>query len=162
MNMAVLHELKRELDVAQRSLSRCLSIQETAFGADHPTVGHTLHMLSKLYRQAGLREQAEALTRRALEILGPEHPAIVIAAYENGRRQRDRTFFGQISDYHWTGLRVDLDGFRQRMTLLGEATFNNGLWNLFEVDLVRQDGTWKVSRTFSIPVHWRLLLSPPK
>jgi tetratricopeptide (TPR) repeat protein len=153
-NVAVLHELKNELFAAQRSLSRCLSLLERAFGADHPSVGHTLHMLAKLYRQAGRQEEADELANRAVEILGPEHPAMVIAAYQSGKRERDRTFFGQFSDYHWTGLRVDLDGAPQRMTLLGEATFNNGLWTPFEVGLVQEEGTWKVNRFLSRPIHW--------
>ena len=161
-NVAVLHELKKELTAAQRFLSRCLSLQERAFGADHPSVGHTLHMLAKLYRQAGRREEAEELGYRAVEILGPEHPAMVIAAYESGERERDRTFFGQFSDYHWTGLRIDLDGAPQRMTLLGEATFNNGLWTPFEVGFVREEGTWKVNRFLTRPVYWKLHPSSPQ
>ena len=48
------------------------------------------------------------------------------------------------------------------MTLLGEATFNNGLWTLFEVGLVREEGTWKVNRFLSLPVHWRSLPSSPR
>ena len=161
-NVAVLHEIKRELAAAQRSLSRCLSLRERAFGADHPTVGHTLHMLAKLYQQVGRTEEAEELRNRAVEILGPEHPAMLIAAYESGERERDRTFFGQISDYRWTGLRIDLEGAPQRMTFLGEATFNNGLWTAFEVGLVLEDGTWKVSGILSLPVYWKLLSSSPQ
>jgi len=49
-------------------------LRERAFGADHPSVGHTLHMLAKLYRQAGRREEADELANRAVEILGREHP----------------------------------------------------------------------------------------
>ena len=161
-NVAVLHELRRELAAAQRSLSRCLSLQERAFGSDHPAVGHTLHMLARLYRQAGRREEAEELGNRAVQILGPEHPAMVIAAYQNGQRERDRTFFSQISDYRWTGLRVDLDRAPQQMTLLGEATFNNGLWTLFEVELVREPGKWKVNSLLSLPIHWKVLPSSPQ
>jgi tetratricopeptide (TPR) repeat protein len=161
-NVAVLHEIKGELAAAQRSLARCLSLRERAFGADHPAVGHTLHMLAKLYQQAGRPEEAEEMRNRAVEILGPEHPAMVIAAYENGKRERDRTFFGQFSDYRWTGLRIDPDGIPQSMTLLGEATFNNGLWTLFEVGLVRADGMWKVRGILSLPVHWKLLPSSPQ
>jgi tetratricopeptide (TPR) repeat protein len=93
-NVAVLHEIRGELAAAQRSLARCLSLRERAFGAVHPAVGHTLHMLAKLYRQAGRPEEAEEMRDRAVEILGPEHPAMSIAAYENGKRERDRTFFG--------------------------------------------------------------------
>ena len=161
-NVAVLHELKRELALAQRSLSRCLSLQERAFGSDHPTVGHTLHMLAKLYRQAGRREEAEELGNRAVQILGPEHPAMVIAAYQNGQRERDRTFFSQLSDYRWIGLRIDLDRTPQQMTLLGEATFNNGLWTLFEAELVREPGKWKVNGLLSPPIHWKVLPSSPQ
>jgi hypothetical protein len=117
----------------------------TAFGVDHPAVGHTLHMLAKLYRQAGRSAEAEELSRRAMEILGPEHPAVVLADYESGKRARDHTFFGQFSEYRWTGLRMDAGDNPQRMTLLGEATFNNGLWNLFEVGFTRKDGVWKVT-----------------
>lgn len=155
-NLAVLHELKGELAEAQRSLSRCLSLQDRAFGADHPSVGHTLHMLAKLYRQAGRQEEAKELSNRAMEILGPEHPAIVIAAYLSGNRERDHTFFGQFSDYRWTGLRADLGAMPREMTLLGEATFNNGLWTPFEVRLVQDDGAWKVSGFLTRPMYWKL------
>jgi tetratricopeptide (TPR) repeat protein len=161
-NVAVLHELKKELAAAQRSLSRCLALQERAFGADHPSVGHTLHMLAKLYQQAGHPEEAEELRNRAVEILGPEHPAMVIAAYESGQRERDRTFLGQFSDYRWTGLRTDDDRTPQRMTLLGEATFNNGLWTPFEIVIVRDDETWKMTKFFSLHVYWKVLPSSPQ
>ena len=161
-NVAVAQELKRELVAAQRSLSRCLSLRERAFGVDHPTVGHTLHMLAKLYRQAGRSEEAEELSRRAIEILGTEHPAVAITDYESGRRERDQTFFGQFSDYRWTGLRVDVDDDPQRMTLLGEATFNNGLWNLFEVEFVRSEGVWKVTSLLPLPVYWKVLAASPQ
>jgi tetratricopeptide (TPR) repeat protein len=156
-NIAVLHELKGDLTAAQTSLSRCLSLQERAFGADHPAVGHTLHMLAKLCRAAGRSTKADEFGYRAVQILGAEHPAVVIAEYQNGKRERDSTFLGQLTDYRWTGLRVGLGRAAQQMTLLGEATFNNGLWNLFEVELVHGPGTWRVNRLHSVPIHWKLL-----
>ena len=155
-NVGVIQELKRELAAAQHSLSRCLSLRERAFGVDHPTVGHTLHMLAMLYRQAGRSAEAEELSGRAMEILGPEHPALVLAEYESGKRARDHTFFGQFSDYRWTGLRVDAGDDPQRMTLLGEATFNNGLWNLFEVAFARKDGVWKVTGFLPLRIYWKV------
>lgn len=156
-NVAVLHDLKGELTAAQNFLARCRSLRERAVGADHPTVGHTLFMLAKLYRQAGSSKEADELGNRALQILGTEHPAVVIAEYQSGKRERDKTFLGQLNEYRWTGLPIGPEGATKQMTLLGEATFNNGLWTLFEVELARDLGVWKVNRLLSVPIHWKLL-----
>jgi len=155
-NLAVLHELKNDLTEAQLSLTRCLTLQERAFGADHPAVGHTLYMLAKIYQQARRAQEADELRSRAEEILGPGHPAMLIALYENGKRARDKTFFGQISDYHWTGMRLDSDASPTRLIVLGEATFNNELWNPFEAVMVLEDGTWKTKSIRSLSVYWKV------
>lgn len=155
-NLAVLHELKNEFPEAQRALTRCLTLQERAFGADHPAVGHTLCMLAKIYQQAGRAQEADELRNRAEEILGPNHPATLIAAYESGKRARDKTFFGQISDYHWTGMRLDNDVTPTRLILLGEATFNNGLWNLFETIMDLEGDSWKLTSIRPLSVYWKV------
>ena len=155
-NLAVLHELKNDFPEAQRSLTRCLTLQERAFGADHPAVGHTLCMLAKIYQQAGRTQEADELRSRAEEILGPNHPATLIAEYESGKRARDKTFFGQISDYHWTGMRLDNDVTPTRLILLGEATFNNGLWNLFETIMDLEGDSWKLTSIRPLSVYWKV------
>ena len=155
-NIAVLQEIEGELIAAQRSLLRCLRLQERAFAPEHPTIGHTIFMLAKLYEQAGQPQEAEELRRRGEKILGPDHPAKHIAAYNTGLRQRDKTFFGQMSEYRWTGLRMHSDASPQRLILLGEATFNNGLWNLFEVEMVLEDGAWRIKGLLPLPIYWKV------
>ena len=51
---------------------------------------------------------------------------------------------------------MDSDAAPQRLTLLGEATFNNGLWNPFEIDMVVESGTWKMKWIRTLPVHWKV------
>ena len=42
------------------------------------------------------------------------------------------------------------------MTLLGEATHNNGLWHPFEAEMARDDrGKWKMRAIRTLPLYWK-------
>ena len=146
-----------ELAESKKLISRCLAIRETAYGPDHPLVAHTLHELAKLYLQSGQSEEAEELSNRAIEILGPDHPAAHLAELRRGERQQDlgRTFLGQIGEYRWTGSWVHEEVERTTLTLCGEATFNNGLWHPFLIKMVQEDGAWRMSAILPVPMYWR-------
>ncbi len=62
-------------------LERALEIDETAFGADHPSIATDVHNLGTLFDQMGDKENAISYEKRALAILQktlpPDHPYIV-------------------------------------------------------------------------------------
>ena len=156
-NNAALHEMKGELSDSKKLISRCLSLREATYGPRHPLVGHTLHELAKLYLEAGQNVEAEKLSSRAIEILGTDHPSAHLADLRRGERQQDRgrTFLGQISEYRWIGSWVRQEAERTILTICGEATFNNGLWNPFLIEMRQENGTWRMSSTLPLPMYWR-------
>lgn len=175
-NLAVLYEMQGQLGGAEAFLKRSLAIREQAFGPQHPAVGQSLHELSKLYKQRGHASEAKDLYDRALAILGPTHPAVIMTLINEGeydkaaqllgigdRAQADRngaatvrkTFFGQVSDYRWTGMRIDAVSNPQVVVIQGEATHNNQIWQPFEVTMVRGENTWKTRSISTPPLAWK-------
>jgi tetratricopeptide (TPR) repeat protein len=67
-------------ELAEPILRRTLSLNEKAYGPNHPRVATSLNNLSQLLHDMGRLVEAELLLRRALEIgeqtLGPEHPIV--------------------------------------------------------------------------------------
>jgi hypothetical protein len=158
-SFAVLYGSQGRHADAEPYLSRCLSIRERALGSEHPDVGQSMHELARLYRTQGRRTNAEVAYTRALALLGPNHPEAVLAAINAGEfgkaaralnldiktgtspdavtRSVRQTFFGQVTDLRWTGYRSILGPTSGAITIEGEATHGNGLWQPFFVQLVR-------------------------
>jgi tetratricopeptide (TPR) repeat protein len=162
---------------AEPYLNRCLSIRETARGPDHVDVGQSLHELARLYRTQGRRGEAEPIFARAVRLMGLNHPEAVLAAIRAGEfataaralnlgsragtgpdaaaRAVRQTFLGQVTDLRWTSYRSSLGRTPSAITIEGEATHGNNLWQPFAVQLVLEGIEWKL-RAIDLRGHaWR-------
>jgi hypothetical protein len=66
----------------------------------------------------------------------------------------DRTFFGKVDAVRWTGSAVEDGPDPQRLLVRGEATHRNKIWQPFEVDMIRDAGSWKMLRIRPLPLPW--------
>ena len=162
---------------AEPYLNRCLSIRETARGPDHVDVGQSLHELARLYRTQGRRGEAEP-SSRAVRLMGLEPSRSgLLAAIRAGEfataaralnlgsragtgpdaaaRAVRQTFLGQVTDLRWTSYRSSLGRTPSAITIEGEATHGNNLWQPFAVQLVLEGIEWKL-RAIDLRGHaWR-------
>jgi tetratricopeptide (TPR) repeat protein len=174
---AALYESQGRYADAEPYLSRCLNIRERAQGSDHPDVGQSLHELARLYRTQGRRAQAEPVYNRAITLLGPNHPEAVLAAINAGEFQKAaqalnlgsrtgtnsdaiaravrQTFFGLVTDLRWTSYRSILGPTTGAITIEGEATHGNGLWQPFAVQMVRDGTEWKLRAITLRGLAWK-------
>jgi tetratricopeptide (TPR) repeat protein len=174
---AVLYESQGRYVDAEPYLSRCLNIRERAQGAGHPDVGQSLHEVARLYRTQGRGKDAEPLYSRAIALLGPNHPEAVLAAIKAGdfekaaralnlggragttadaaARAVRQTFFGQVTDLRWTSYRSTIGPATGAITLEGEATHGNGLWQPFSVQMVRDGGEWTMGTIALRGLAWK-------
>jgi hypothetical protein len=65
-----------------------------------------------------------------------------------------RTFFGQVDRVRWTNFVMDRVQDPQTLSIAGEATHHNKIWQTFQVELVREDSTWKIATVRAMPVAW--------
>src|SRR5262249_30057934 len=143
---------------AERYLNRCLSIREKALGPDHVDVGQSLYELARLYRTQNRWTEVEPTFARANRIFGPNYPEGVLAAIRDGEfesaaralnlNNREnggpdavangvrQTFFGEVTDLRWTSYRSSVRSAPAEITLGGEATHGNNLWQPFAVQMV--------------------------
>jgi tetratricopeptide (TPR) repeat protein len=174
-SFAVLYESQGRYGDAEPYLSRCLKIRERAQGSGHPDVGQSLHELARLYRTQARGAEAEPAYKRALMLLGPNHPEAVLAAINagefekaaqalnlGGRTSPDavtravrQTFFGQVTDLWWTSYRSTLGPATGAITIEGEATHGNGLWQPFAVQMVRDGAEWKLRAITLRGLAWK-------
>ena len=109
---------------------------------------------------------ATSVYNRAIAVLGSNHAEVIMAAinageYEKAARalnlgnmaagDRDaharavrRTFFGQVTDLRWTSHRSNVGAATVAVTIEGEATHGNQLWQPFVVQMVREGVEWKL------------------
>ena len=175
-NLAVLYEARGRMDAIEAPLRRCLRIYESVFGPQHPVVAHTLHHIGKVYREQGRVEEALALGERAIAILGHAHPAALMVLIEEGKHEQaalvlgigkippgDRaateaavrsTFFGKVDRVRWTNFIMDREQDPQVLSIAGEATHHNKIWQSFQVELAREDSTWKIRKVRAMPLAW--------
>ena len=87
-----------QLRLLDPSVSRILNRhgrrKERLLGPEHPEVGTTLNNLAVVCRRRGLLEEAEALYRRAIDILSetvePSHPALAASRGNLSKMLNDR------------------------------------------------------------------------
>lgn len=81
-NLAQLLQDTNRLSEAEPLMRRALSIDEQAYGPDHPEVAIDLNNLAGLLQDTNRLSEAEPLMRRALSIddqsFGPDHPDVAI------------------------------------------------------------------------------------
>jgi tetratricopeptide (TPR) repeat protein len=176
-SFAVLYDSQGRYADAEPYLSRCLNIRERAQGDGHPDVGQSLHELARLYRTQGRGPQAEPVYNRAIALLGPNHPEAVLAAIKAGKfetaaqalnlgtrtgtspdavaRAVRQTFFGQVTDLRWTSYRSILGPTTGAITIEGEATHGNGLWQPFAVQMARDGSEWKMRAITLRGLAWK-------
>jgi tetratricopeptide (TPR) repeat protein len=172
-SLAVLYQSQRRYADAEPYLKRALDIREKAFGPDHPKVGQSLHEAARLYRVQGHAREAEPNFKRAVMILGSGHPEAILAAINAGKYDQaaraigrqdlagaDRetivrgvrqTFFGQVTDLHWTGS----SGTDRIMMIEGEATHGNQLWQPFAVFMKREGAEWTLRSINVLGIAWK-------
>jgi tetratricopeptide (TPR) repeat protein len=176
-SFAVLYDSQGRYADAEPYLSRCLNIRERAQGDGHPDVGQSLHELARLYRTQGRGAQAEPVYNRAIALLGPNHPEAVLAVIKAGKfetaaqalnlgtrtgtspdavaRAVRQTFFGQVTDLRWTSYRSILGPTTGAITIEGEATHGNGLWQPFAVQMARDGSEWKMRAITLRGLAWK-------
>src|SRR5207248_451010 len=86
LNREVLAALDRgEPAAALGPARRALLIRLRVLGPDHPNTLVSLNNLSRVYEDAGDRDEAEAVCRRALRgrerVLGPNHPHVAVSLH---------------------------------------------------------------------------------
>ncbi len=174
--LAALHQSQDRFNDAEPEIKRCLAARERMLGPNHPDVGQSLHELARLYRSEGRRTEAEPIYRRGVALLGANHPEAILAAIRAGEydkaagamrlniRGDDRealigavrkTFFGQVTDLRWSGYRSNIVGASGSLTIEGEATHGNGLWQPFAVQMMRENGEWKLGEMALLGLAWR-------
>jgi tetratricopeptide (TPR) repeat protein len=171
-NLVVLYEMQGRYSDMEPLLKRALAIRERTLGGNHPSVGHSLHELAKLYTKQGRIAESEPLYDRALTILGPGHPEEVMRTIKAGDFNRAarlmgiradmpsistsvrQTFFGQVTELRWKGLRMDSGPHPQTMTLEGEAVHGNSIWQPFEVEMFLTNGQWWMRQIRALRGAW--------
>jgi hypothetical protein len=64
------------------------------------------------------------------------------------------TFFGKVDHVRWTNFIMDSAQDPQVISIAGEATHHNRIWQSFQVELAREDSTWKIRKVRAMPLAW--------
>jgi hypothetical protein len=49
---------------------------------------------------------------------------------------------------------VDREDEPRMLSISGEATHRNKIWQSFQVELAREDGMWKMTKVHATPLAW--------
>ena len=64
------------------------------------------------------------------------------------------TFFGKVDRVRWTNFIMDSAQDPQVVSIAGEATHHNEIWQSFQVELAREGSTWKMRKVRAMPPAW--------
>jgi tetratricopeptide (TPR) repeat protein len=170
--LAQLYRSQDRYDEAEAAIKQCLTARENVLGPDHPQVGQSLYQLARLYREHGRSADAMPILERALAVLGPNHPEVILAAIAAGDSEKAagllgirnspgdsealaravrRTFFGQVTELQWGSSRMNAGA----LLIDGAVTQGNGLWQPFSVRMAKENGEWKLVSISLLGPAWK-------
>jgi CHAT domain-containing protein/Tfp pilus assembly protein PilF len=147
-SLGLVCSIMHRMEEGEKLLLEALSLKESAYGPDHPSVAVTLDNLAGVYLRQSQSEQAAALLLRALEIrrshLPEDHPAITITLHglgevvmQSGDYQLAAAIFQETLDISEARFGPDHPNIAATLSYLGLSEIKRGRHAEGERHLVR-------------------------